>query len=86
MPHALWTLQGARGYDRGKHAFTEISKGSLSAVEYDMAVRDLVNFLAYVGEPVAARRKSIGIVVLFVLGVLFIFAYFLKKEFWKDVK
>jgi len=86
MPHALWTLQGERGYDRGKHAFTEISKGSLSAVEYDMAVRDLVNFLAYVGEPAAARRKSIGIVVLFVLGVLFIFAYLLKKEFWKDVK
>ena len=86
MPHALWTLQGERGYDRDKHAFTEIRKGSLSAVEYDMAVRDLVNFLAYVGEPAAGRRKAIGIVVLFVVGVLFVFAYLLKKEFWKDVK
>jgi ubiquinol-cytochrome c reductase cytochrome c1 subunit len=86
MPHALWTLQGERGYDREKHAFTEISKGTLSQVEYDMAVRDLVNFLAYAGEPAAGRRKAIGIVVLFVLGVLFVFAYLLKKEFWKDVK
>ena len=86
MPHALWMLQGQRGYDREKHAFTEISKGTLSQVEYDMAVRDLVNFLAYVGEPAANKRKAIGIVVLFVLGVLFIFAYLLKKEFWKDVK
>lgn len=86
MPHALWTLQGERGYDREKRAFTEISKGALSPVEYDMAVRDLVNFLAYVGEPAAERRKAIGIVVLFALGVLFIFAYLLKKEFWKDVK
>jgi ubiquinol-cytochrome c reductase cytochrome c1 subunit len=86
MPHALWRLQGERGYDREKHAFTQISKGMLSPVEYDMAVRDLVNFLAYVGEPAAGKRKAIGIVVLFALGVLFIFAYLLKKEFWKDVK
>jgi ubiquinol-cytochrome c reductase cytochrome c1 subunit len=50
-----------------------------------MAVRDLVNFLAYAGEPAASDRKSIGIVVLFVLGILFIFTYLLKKEYWKDV-
>ena len=85
MPHALWRLQGERAYDREKRAFTELSKGSLAPVEYDMAVRDLVNFLAYVGEPAAERRKNIGIVVLFALGVLFIFAYLMKREFWKDV-
>jgi ubiquinol-cytochrome c reductase cytochrome c1 subunit len=45
-----------------------------------------VNFLVYVSEPAATSRKSIGIVVLFVLGVLFIFAYLLKREFWRDVK
>jgi ubiquinol-cytochrome c reductase cytochrome c1 subunit len=86
MPHALWTLQGERGFDAKKGAFTEITKGSLSPVEYDAAVRDLVNFLAYVGEPAAGKRKTIGIVVLFVLGVVFIFAYLLKKEYWKDVE
>lgn len=86
MPHALWMLQGERGYDPKKKQFTEISKGSMSQVEYDMAMRDLVNFLVYVGEPAASKRKAIGIVVLFVLGVLFIFAYLLKKEYWKDVK
>jgi len=86
MPHALWSLQGERGYDPRKNQFTEISKGALSPVEYDTAVRDLVNFLVYVGEPAAMKRKAIGIVVLFVLGILFIFTYLLKKEFWKDVK
>jgi ubiquinol-cytochrome c reductase cytochrome c1 subunit len=85
MPHALWTLQGERGYDPEKRQWREISKGSLSQVEYDMAVRDLVNFLVYVGEPAASDRKAIGIVVLFVLGILFIFTYLLKKEYWKDV-
>jgi ubiquinol-cytochrome c reductase cytochrome c1 subunit len=85
MPHALWTLQGERAYDPEKRQWRELSKGALSQVEYDMAVRDLVNFLVYIGEPAATDRKAIGIVVLFVLGILFIFTYLLKKEFWKDV-
>src|SRR5690606_33987780 len=78
MPHALWMLQGERAYDREKHAFTEVSKGTMSPVEYDAAVRDLVNFLVYVGEPAAQKRRAIGIVVLFVLGVVFVFAWLLK--------
>jgi ubiquinol-cytochrome c reductase cytochrome c1 subunit len=86
MPHALWMLQGERAYDAAKHEWTEVSPGAMSRVQYDIAVRDLVNFLVYVGEPSATKRKSIGIIVLFVLGVLFIFAYALKKEYWKDVK
>jgi ubiquinol-cytochrome c reductase cytochrome c1 subunit len=97
MPHALWTLQGERrleiiahgdsaGHATVEHKWSEISKGSHSPTEYDATVRDLVNFLVYVGEPAATDRKAIGIVALFVLSVLFIFAYLLKKEFWKDVK
>jgi ubiquinol-cytochrome c reductase cytochrome c1 subunit len=96
MPHALWTLQGQRGLEmehakEGSHAapqykWSEISKGTQTATEYDTTVRDLVNFLVFVGEPSGVHRKPIGIVVLFVLGVLFIFAYLLKKEYWKDVK
>jgi len=87
MPHALWTLQGERGWDAKEHRLTEISQGLLSPVEYDRTVRDLVNFLVYAGEPAARSRKAIGIVVLFVLlGVLFPLTYWLKKEYWKDVK
>jgi ubiquinol-cytochrome c reductase cytochrome c1 subunit len=86
MPHALWTLQGERSYDPAKGEWKQVSAGALDTVQYDIAVRDLVNFLVYVGEPVAGKRKSIGIVVLFILGVLFIFAYALKQEYWKDVK
>jgi ubiquinol-cytochrome c reductase cytochrome c1 subunit len=87
MPHALWMLQGEQGYDREKGRFNEISKGSLSRVEYDMAVRDLVNFLVYMGEPAVQRRKAIGIwTILILLGLLFPLTYWLKKEYWKDVK
>ena len=87
MPHALWMLQGERGWDAKAHSFTEISKGAQSPSQYDATVRDLVNFLVYVGEPAASDRKVIGIAVLFVLLiVLFPLTYWLKKEFWKDVK
>jgi ubiquinol-cytochrome c reductase cytochrome c1 subunit len=97
MPHALWTLQGERalrveetkdkaGHVRRDHAWSQLSEGAMSPLQYDAAVRDLVNYLVYMGEPNAADRKIIGIVVLFVLGVLFVLAYALKKEYWRDVK
>ena len=96
MPHVLWQLQGQRrlerveveegGHQAVQYKWSEISPGAESPAEYDATVRDLVNFLAYAGEPNAVHRKPIGIVVLFVLGVLFVFAYLLKKEYWKDVK
>jgi ubiquinol-cytochrome c reductase cytochrome c1 subunit len=86
MPHALWSLQGERALDPKTHKLTEISKGTQSVTEYDTTVRDLVNFMVYASEPAAMSRKTIGIWTLFVLGVLFIFAYLLKREFWRDVK
>ena len=97
MPHALWTLQGERTLkieevtDKSGHllrrdyTWTQLSPGTESLVQYDTTVRDLVNFLVYMGEPGAADRRLIGVVVLFILGVLFTFAYALKKEYWKDV-
>jgi len=59
--------------------------GRLSPVEYDRLVADLVNFLAYMAEPAKRTRTEIGIYVLLFLGVLFVLAYALKKEYWKDV-
>ena len=96
MPQPLWMLQGERrlelvraeegGHHGVQYRWSEITKGAQSPAEFDTTVRDLVNFLVYVGEPAAIDRKPIGIVVLFVLGVLFVLTYLLKKEYWKDVK
>ena len=44
-----------------------------------------MNFLVYMGEPAQQSRRQLGLYVLIFLGVLFGFAYALKKEFWKDV-
>jgi ubiquinol-cytochrome c reductase cytochrome c1 subunit len=59
--------------------------GRLSAVEYDIVVRDLVNYLVWMSEPNALARKRIGVVVLFFLAILVVLSFALYKEFWKDV-
>ena len=59
--------------------------GSLTPLEYQTFVADLVNFLDYIAEPAKTERINIGIVVLIFFGVLFVFVYALKRNYWKDV-
>jgi len=59
--------------------------GSLTSVQYQSFVADLVNFLDYMGEPTKNKRISIGIAVLLYLGLLFVLVYALKRAYWKDV-
>jgi len=59
--------------------------GSLSQIEYDILVRDLVNFMTWMSEPNQLARKQAGYVVMLVLLVLLVLTYLLYKEFWKDV-
>jgi ubiquinol-cytochrome c reductase cytochrome b subunit len=65
--------------------FTVAEEGSMSAEEFDVAMYDLVNFLAYTAEPIAADRKRIGVFVLLFIAVFFVFASLLNREYWKDV-
>ncbi len=53
--------------------------------EYDRAIRDLVNFLDYMGEPAKHERKALGVKVIMFLLVFLIVAYMMKREFWKDI-
>lgn len=85
MPHILWELQGEQVLNKD-HKLELAVPGKLSPKEYDQAVSDLVGFLVWAGEPMQEQRKQLGIVVLLFLGVLFVVAYALKKEYWKDVK
>ena len=66
--------------------FKLAAPGKLKPEEYDAFVRDTVNFLAYIGEPVQARRQSLGYAVIAFLVFFTLLAYALKKEYWKDVK
>jgi len=84
MPHVLWELQGeqAMGDD---HKLKLVHPGKLKPEEFDALIGDLVGYLKYMGEPVAEFRKQLGVIVLIFLAVFFVFAYALKREYWKDV-
>ena len=60
-------------------------EGSMEPEEFDQAMYDLTNFLVYLGEPALMDRKRIGVYVLIFIGIFFIFAYLLNREYWKDI-
>ena len=62
-----------------------VTPGSMTPVQYDVAIADLVNFMDYVAEPNKAKRIQIGILMMFLLLFLLGAAIWLKKEFWKDI-
>jgi ubiquinol-cytochrome c reductase cytochrome c1 subunit len=84
MPHALWELQGIQVKD--EHGKLSLAvPGKMTPEQYDEAVADLVAYLQYMGEPVSEFRKSLGLMVIVFLGILLVFAYALKREYWKDI-
>jgi ubiquinol-cytochrome c reductase cytochrome c1 subunit len=62
-----------------------ISQGSMNAVDYDRTVRDLVNFLAWIGEPHQVKRQQVGVWVVLALVLLIGLMFALKSAYWKDV-
>ena len=100
MPHVLWELQGQRSakfvaekdpHDATKvvhrnDGFVQLTPGSMSTLEYDNAIGDLVAFLQWMGEPVQAQRVRLGVWVLLFLGVFTVIAWRLNAAYWKDIK
>ena len=96
MPHVLQELQGlptpiTEEVEEHGHTVTKVvgtetdGTGEMSDDEYDRAARDLTNFLAYVGEPSRLESEALGLKVIGFLVILFILAFMLKKEYWRDV-
>ena len=98
MPHVLWELQGYQSAHFEHHenedgsvtttfeGFEQLSPGSMDAEDYDDFVRDTVNFLAYIAEPIRSDRRKLGVWVIMFLIFFFILSVQLKKQIWKDVK
>ncbi|PMH39800.1 cytochrome C [Vibrio sp. 10N.286.49.B3] len=96
MPHVLEELQGIPTAVYESHMVdgqevqvaagtTTDGSGELSQSEYDNAVRDLVNFLEYSGDPVKLERHALGWWVMGFLVIFTIIVVLLKKEYWRDV-
>ena len=96
MPNVLWELQGTqetvlktvKDHDGTEHKVVElelVEPGLQSPKEFDRTVRDLVNFLDYMGEPAKYERRQLGTKVILFLLVFLVLAILLKKEYWKDI-
>lgn len=97
MPHVLWELQGDRRpvFDEVEsHGHkTQVFKGweqtrpgTLTPLQYDETIADLVNYLQWMGEPAQNTRIRVGVWVLIFLGLFTLVAWRLNAAFWKDVK
>ena len=97
MPNVLWELQGERKpvYDeRVEHGhkvsvfkgWQQVTPGSMTPLQYDQAIGDLVGYLQWMSEPAQNTRVRIGVWVLLFLLILTFAAWRLNAAFWKDVK
>ena len=97
MPHVLWELQGYQSANFSEHknddgsvtvsfdGFEQRVAGTMDSEDYDEFVRDTVNFMAYMAEPIRSDRRKLGVWVLMFLIFFYIVARMLKKQIWKDV-
>jgi ubiquinol-cytochrome c reductase cytochrome c1 subunit len=98
MPNVLWELQGYQRAvfiekESGESGLTEhvfegfesVTTGALSAEEFDDFVRDTVNFLEYISEPIRSKRRVLGVWVLMFLTFFLFVSWKLYKDIWKDV-
>jgi len=97
MPHALWQLQGEREpqfeerevHGQKEMVFTgwkQVTPGTMSSVDYDKNVADLVNYLQWMGEPAQNTRVRVGVWVMLFLVLFTVIAWRLNAAYWKDVK
>ncbi|MGJ7521886.1 cytochrome c1 [Variovorax sp. LT1P1] len=97
MPHALWELQGDRRpvytkVEQHGHevdvfkGWEQVRPGTMTPLQYDQAVGDLVNYLQWMAEPAQNTRVRVGVWVLLFLLVALVFVWRLNAAYWKDVK
>lgn len=60
--------------------------GRLTQAQYDDQVADLVAYITYMSDPTARTRIRLGVWVLLFLGLFTVTAWWLNREYWKDVK
>jgi len=82
------TLRTDEGKEYQEQQFDKFeigAPGTLNAEQFDDFVRDTVNFVQYMGEPVQAKRERLGVWVVLFLILFTLFAYLLYKDYWREV-
>ncbi len=97
MPHVLWELSGERKpifEEKEEHGhkvsifkgWKQVTPGTMSPLQYDQAVSDLVGYMQWMGEPAQNTRVRVGVWVLLFLLIFTFIAWRLNAAFWKDIK
>lgn len=97
MPHVLWELQGVRTpvyEEKEEHGhkveifkgWQQVTPGTMTPLQYDQAMGDLVGYLQWMAEPAQNIRIRVGVWVLLFLLCLTFVTWRLNAAFWKDVK
>ena len=79
-------LEGGHPHEGSTTTLTAAAGGKLSQAAYDGAIADLVAYLTYMSDPSAKTRVRLGTWVLLFLSLFTILAWWLNREYWKDVK
>lgn len=66
------------------HVMADMQR-TLPEEEFKAKMADITAFLEYTAEPIQVTRMVVGGFVIGFLLVLLIFAWLMKREFWKDV-
>ena len=82
--HLGGALEAAMREKRDGPRVLDFRVGVADAVPKTMAYR-LLEPALNMAEPVRNERINIGLIVMIYLGVLFVFAYALKRAYWKDI-
>lgn len=97
MPNPLWELQGEREpvyTEKEEHGhkvqifsgWKQVKPGTMTPLQYDQAVGDLVGYMQWMAEPGQNARVQIGVWVLIFLTFFTFIAWRLNAAYWKDVK
>jgi ubiquinol-cytochrome c reductase cytochrome c1 subunit len=98
MPHVFWELQGERKplfnevEEHGQKVqvfsgkWEQVKPGSMTPLQYDQAIGDLVGYMQWMAEPAQASRVRVGVWVLLFLLMFSVIAWRLNASYWKDVK
>ncbi|WP_408607323.1 cytochrome c1 [Legionella waltersii] len=90
MPNVLEPLIGQVISVEDQHSHTKnlllVKHGEMQEAQFDSALKDLVTFLVYVGEPAKLVRYKLGTFVILFFCVFLIIAILLKKTYWKKIK
>lgn len=79
-------IEGGHPHEGTTVTLGKAEGGKLNQAAYDDAIADLVAFITYMSDPSAKSRTRLGVWVLMFLAVFTVFAWWLNKQYWKDIK